>query len=131
MLSLFLSLGLLALSFYLMPYLLFHWQYDLPQFVLESTLWVQTAYGYSEMLAERYVFLVLFGLAMLCVFIAVYASNTIDGQLLHVKPSDKVLEPRVSLPRKESTLLFFKIIILIGSVFVLAALIEWLISISS
>lgn len=128
MVSLFLSLGLLAFCFFLMPHLLFGWAYDVPQAVIGLQVWLQTNYGYDDITAEKWVLFIAFVPALFSVFVAVFSSNRIDSELLDQK---ETTQPRVRRNFKDSTLLFLKIIFLIATVFAIAALIEWLISLSS
>ena len=128
MLSMFLSLGLLAFCFFLMPHLLFGWEYDVPQAVIGLQVWLQNNYGYDDSTAEKWVMFIAFVPAFFSVFVAVFSSNRIDRDLLD---KNDIAQPGMKHNIKDSTALFLNIVFLIATVFAIAALIEWLISISS
>lgn len=81
MISLLLSLSLLAFSFYILPFLLFGWQYDVPGFILFWRESLQTDYSLSSTLSCRLILLFYFGLACIFSLITYFSSNRIDDQI--------------------------------------------------
>jgi len=96
------SLSLFAFSAYIIPFLLFKWSYDVPEFVSNWHHWLLER-NYSEAAACWLIFLSFIGLALLCAAIAHIASNRIDNQLYETDVKDKVEPARSTDDTKETT----------------------------
>ena len=81
MFSLIASMTLLALSFYIMPNLLFGWIYDVPGFIINWVEIIKIKYNYSAVVASQLVFSFLFSLAVFFGIIAYFSSNRIDNDI--------------------------------------------------
>src|SRR3990167_5077315 len=83
--SLAISLGLLALSLYILPHLALGWRYSVPDFVV---LWLndlQEFYHFSEKAAAWFIFLVFFMPAIAFAVVADILSNRLDRTIDHLE----------------------------------------------
>lgn len=129
LLSLVTSLALIVFSLYLLPFLLWGWHYNVPEFI---SFWVNhyveqhkfTPYG-----ASIFVFLHFFIPGLLAGFIAYLCSNRIDDTIygLHQSSSGSILSSGLRSETRESLGLGLKILILLLLVILGAGIIEWLI----
>ena len=78
MISLVISLILLALCLYLLPNLLFGWQYDVPTFVPYINEWLISTYNFTDSSASKILFFILVGLSLVFIAIAYFSSNRIE-----------------------------------------------------
>jgi hypothetical protein len=128
--SLVIGLSLLAFSLYLLPHLLFGWRYNAPEFIMFWREWLQSQYGYMEPAASKLIFLFFFGLAAIFGFIAYFTSNRLESEIFSTELEEiKAREPVKSTPvmTQEGLSLSLKIILIIIAVFIVSALIEWII----
>lgn len=125
--SLVISLSLFALSFYIMPNLLFGWGYDTPEFITNFVEWFQYTYNYSESAASKLVFLIVFVLASIFASIAYYCSNRIDNQIYSLELQESKQLQKVQTTDREGLRLVLKILFITLLIFLAAALFEWFI----
>lgn len=122
------SIGLFALSFYVLPNLAFGWHYSLPDFV---SLWsnsLQEKYHLSEKAAAWFIFLGVFLPALCLAILADILSNQIERKVYRIEETkDTVIKSRRG-EEKESNVLVVKIIVIIVLVFVAAQFFQWIIS---
>jgi len=124
--SLVISLTLFAFTAYILPYLIFEWRYDIPEFIAHWHHGLQLKHAFSEAAASWLIFLFFFLLACLSGIVAYYASNHVDNAIYGIEPEpvEKPEEVRVELT--EGTRLVFKIIFLILVVIIAAIVFELL-----
>lgn len=80
-LSLLLSLSLLAFSLYILPHLLFGWRYDTPEFLMTLRTWLETSYNFTEVGAARFALTLFFLFTILFGIIAYITSNRVDDEI--------------------------------------------------
>lgn len=78
--SLVLSLGFLLFSLYILPFLLWNLNYDVPDIVTDITSSLQDDYDYSVGGSKLIIWLIFFIPGMITGFIAYYISNRIDRE---------------------------------------------------
>jgi Sec-independent protein secretion pathway component TatC len=126
--SLVVCLSLFALSFYIMPNLLFGWHYDAPLFIVNVVEWMQYTYNYTATGASKTVFFVVFFLALFFAGIAYFCSNRIDDQIysseLQSKKKPKILQDG---SKDDGLRLALKILFFTMLIFAAGALFEWFI----
>ncbi|WP_028388500.1 hypothetical protein [Legionella fairfieldensis] len=130
LLCLLLSLTLLAFGLYILPYLLWNWRYDIPDFVLSWREWLKEYYNFTDSGASWLIFLVFFIPAIICGFISRWASNYIDNQINGIVPAPEPQKHREEIKRdlQESFGFGLKIFLLIILVLVAVTALEWLIA---
>ena len=121
------SLSLFAFSAYIIPFLLFKWSYDVPEFISTWQQWLLER-DYSNAAACWLIFLFFIVLALFCAAIAHIASNRIDNKLYKTEVEAKVEPARSTDDTKETTNLLVKIVFIVILVFIGALLFQWLIS---
>jgi hypothetical protein len=122
--SLVLGLSLFALSFYIMPSLLFGWLYDTPEFIVYIVEWLQESYNYTSAGASKLVFLIVFLLALFFSGIAYYSSNRIDNQIFS---SELQAQSKPKKMKGVALGLILKIAFICLLIFLAATLFEWFI----
>lgn len=128
LLSLVISLSLFALSFYIMPNLLFGWQYSTPGFVISIVDWLQYAYNFTASGASTIVFFFVFLLALFFAVIAYYCSNKIDDEIYSSELQQRTPpEPVKESVKGDGMWLVLKILFFALLIFIAAALFEWVI----
>ncbi|PJD90727.1 MAG: hypothetical protein CK424_08650 [Legionella sp.] len=130
---LFLSLGLFAFSLYLLPYLFFDWQYNVPQMITDFSAMLQSNYAMSTNGIAWVICLGLFLPAVILFIVADVLSNKIDKQIYGMQPEKK---PKTTSPIEgpattESKGLVFKIVMMIVVIFIVAQFFHWVISSST
>lgn len=125
--SLCISLGLFALSFYILPNLAFGWRYELPEFVPVWINLLQESYHLSEKASAWVIFLGLFLPALLLVIIADILSNRVENRIYHLE-EERPTQKRAPVQHTESSRLILKILGIIILVFVAAQFFQWIIS---
>lgn len=75
-----LSLGFLLFSLYILPFLLWNLNYDVPDIVTDITSSLQDDYDYSVAGSKMLVWLIFFIPGMITGFISYYISNRIDRE---------------------------------------------------
>lgn len=123
-----LSIGLFLFSMYLLPYLIWNWYYDLPEFISTLNHWLVEQKGLQDSTASWAVFLIFFIPALLLGIIADIASNRIDNKVCGIKPEEIATAPGPEKKWGESTKLGLKIMYLIILVIVAIAVLQWIIS---
>jgi len=130
LLSLIFSLSLLALSFYIMPSLIFGWHYNTPAFIVNLVEWLQYTYNYTAAGAAKAVFWVVFVSALFFAVLAYICSNQIDNEIYKVELESKKqtkTEKNTTQDDKEGLSLTLKILFFALLIFGAAALFEWFI----
>lgn len=128
LMSLVLSLGLLALSFYIMPSLVFGWRYNTPAFIVNIIEWLQYTYNYTTVGASRAVFLFVFLSALFFACVAYFCSNNIDNQIYKTELESKKEPTKIqSADKDDGVRLALKIVFFALLIFGAAALFEWFI----
>ncbi len=127
MLSLIASMILFAISFYIMPHLLFGWIYNVPGFIIHWVEFVRVEYYYSATAAANLVFLFVFLLALFFGIIAYYSSNRIDNEIYSAELQANELPVKKRSNRiGDGQRLAFNIVLIIVVVLMMARLFEWL-----
>lgn len=129
MICLLMSLALFSLSLFVLPYLIWGWHYNVPEFVFTLNEWLIEYYSFTPAGAKAMVFFLLFIPAMITGFISYITSNLIENKVLdiqHVKTPDENKAPR---ELKESLGLAVKIIMMIALVIIVMFIIQWLITV--
>lgn len=126
LLSLVTSLSLFALTFYVMPNLLFGWQFSIPGFIISVVEWLQYAYSFTSKGASTFVFSIIFLLALLFAVIAYYCSNKIDNQIYSSEFQSKKQPRSINIYSNNDGLwLTLKILFFILLILGAGALFEW------
>lgn len=129
--ALLLSLSLLAFAFYILPFLLFNWVYDVPEFISIWREWLRFEYKFTTVGASWFILLMLLIPALICGYISYYASNYIDNRLHNIVPEKKVYSRKNQISRdiRETLKLVLKVLVLIILVLVGISLIQWFLAI--
>jgi len=123
------SLGLFALSLYILPFLAFGWHYGVPDFIPIWSNDVREAYDLSQVAASWLIFLVLFLPAVVLAIIADVLSNRIDSQIHGIPLKEPVKKAAKSVVHtKDSMGLVFKIVAIMILVFIAAQFFQWALS---
>lgn len=125
--SLLLSLSLLAFSLYITPRLLLGWKYDSPEFLMHMIDWLQRNYQFTEVAAAKIILLMFFILALLFGIMAYIISNRVDNQIYGIEePKESVIEQVASRRNISESMGFgLKVFLIIIVVILLAILFEW------
>lgn len=123
------SLGLFALSLYILPNLAFGWRYEMPEFVSMWRALLQERYHFGEKASEWLIFFVFFFPAILFAIVADIFSNRIEKQWNRTD-SGNSSQAMKSTRDGESNRLIIKIIGIIILVFITAQFFQWMISTS-
>ena len=128
MCSLIAALSLLALSFYIMPNLLFGWTFDIPGFIIQWIEFLRSTYQYSASTAPKIVLLFVFLLAIFFSILAYFCSNHIDNQIYKAE-FEANLKPVKVKPSalSDAQRLILNILLIALLIFVFAKCFEWLI----
>lgn len=127
------SLGLFFFSFYIVPYLIWQLDYDIPDFIMDMISYGEDEFFYSSTISRLIVWLLFFIPSLVTGYIAYYISNYIDKKKLHLekKSEEQPQQESSSQPSgsaRDSAMLGFKIILLmiliIAAIFLLQALIN-------
>ena len=126
MVCLLISLTLVTLSLYLLPYLFFNWTYAIPGFVPNLMEWLNVDYAIKGLSASFIVFMLLFVPGVIAGFISKVASNSIEN---HIYGTEKTQQDHEHLKKEvKATFGFgFKLIIIIALSLLALLLFEWLI----
>ncbi|MCP0913277.1 MULTISPECIES: hypothetical protein [Legionella] len=127
MISLILSLVLFAFCFYLLPFLLFGFVYDVPEFILYLREFFEDKYQITTRAAGLIIFFIFFLLAALAAFAAYLASNRIENRIFNIKQEGEEGSSRIRQEAKETASILSKIIIVVILIFIGAILLQWLI----
>lgn len=96
MLMLFWTFALLGL--YIVPYLLWNFKYDVPEFIISWRLLMEYDYGFSLFMAKWLTFLIFAIPALVCMIVSWIISSYIDKKIV----LKKVLDERTSVPISEA-----------------------------
>ncbi|WED44351.1 hypothetical protein [Legionella cardiaca] len=131
MIALLLSLSLFAFAFYILPFLLFNWIYDVPEFISIWREWLREEYGFTLMGASWLMLLMFVLPALIFGFISYYASNYIDDRLYHLVPEKTNPEKQVEVRRDIQETLGFILKILGAIILILVgiSIVQWLLSV--
>lgn len=140
LLTLTLSLFLIPFGFYLLPAAWFGWQYSVPEFILNFTLWMQvtfhTTYGWAFVWVARLIFLpgIFFGIVAYSIAhrlnkmkleVDEHAHMSVEEEELAYKTSEKLKEET-----KDSLMLLLKIAGIAALIFVIANAMQMVISVT-
>ncbi len=125
-----LSLALFAFGFYILPYIVWNWHYDVPGFVLTWREWFKEEYNYSEKGAALLVFSLFIMPAIACGYISQRISNYIDNQIYGIgspeTPTEEVEEEVEGKDAHFGLKFGLKIALLIILVLIAVTFFEWL-----
>ncbi len=128
------SIGLFALSLFLMPYLFFDWQYNVPDYVVYLNAKLQENYMLTQRTVAWGLCLILDFPAIILFLIADILSNKIDNKIYEAQniTSGSIYNqndhPGLPNPNRDSARLIFKIILIIVFIFILAELFQVIIA---
>jgi membrane protein insertase Oxa1/YidC/SpoIIIJ len=140
LLTLTLSLFLIPFGFYLLPAAWFGWQYSIPEFILNFTLWMQvtfhTTYGWAFVWVARLIFLpgIFFGIVAYSISrrlnkmkleVEEHTEMSAEEEELAHKASEKLKEET-----KDSLMLMLKIAGIAALIFVIANAMQMVISVT-
>jgi len=125
------SLSFFGLSLYMLPYLIFNLHYSLPELMVDLFGYMLSNYQVSSTAATWIVFLMFLSVAIISAIIAYIASNHIDNKIhkVEVEEEEKPQDwNKLKQGTKDSGRFLFKIIMIVGFVFVISMLFQWVIS---
>ncbi len=120
------SLSLFAFSIYILPYLVFKWNYDVPEFISNWQYWLQEKYNYREGAAAALIFLFFFVLSCISAGVSYLFSNYVEG-VEQEKPVSSTDPAEIKREVKDTASLLFKIIGIAILILIGLYLIQWLI----
>jgi hypothetical protein len=125
--ALLISLSLFAFSFYIFPFLLWDWVYDVPAFVLVWREWLIEGHQFTHTGASWLVLLLFVTPALICGYVSYFASNYIDNRLYKFIPEKTALSKRKFRQDVQDTLVFLlKLLGLAILVLVIISIIQWI-----
>ncbi|MCA0404075.1 MAG: hypothetical protein LCH30_09810 [Proteobacteria bacterium] len=122
------SLSLCAMGLYVLPYLLFGWNYSVPGFVITFREWLKESYAYSDFGSAMVTFLSFLVPGLICGFISYYASNHIDNQIFGIQPEKKESSVDMKKEVKESLGFGLQLFLLIVLVIIAVFAVQWLVA---
>ncbi len=128
MLSMIVSLTLLAFSLYLFLPLIIGWQLHLPEFIYMSREWLKSSYSITEFKAGIFLFLFIFIPALFFGFIAYLTSNMIENQIYGIEPPEQTEHHALTEDLKETASVSLKLISTIILVLSAVFFLEWLLT---
>lgn len=128
MLSLIVSLSLFAFSFYVLPYLVFAWRYDIPEFIVNWQVWFTEGMGFAERKANVLIFFSCFIPALIAGYISYWSSNKIENEIYGITPKKPVDEKNFGEEVKDTFSFGFRLSLIILLIVVGVFLLEWLIT---
>jgi len=126
--SLLVCLSLLTFGLYILPFLLWKWNYDVPALVLQLREWFKDSYDFSEIGASWMVFLIFIIPALICGYISQWSSNYIEKKMYHLDNPDPEKTKEIQKDLKESMSLGLKITLLIILVIIAVTIVQWLLA---
>lgn len=129
MICLILSLSLFTVGFYILPYLIWGWNYSVPSFTLTWTEWLKDNYSLSQAKANAMVFFMLIIPAFITGIISYITSNRIENAILGISDEKLPQQNAVSHDLKESMSFTAKILVLIVLVVIGVLIVEWIITV--
>ncbi len=132
--SLAMSLFLLPLSLYLLPQVLFDWNYSVPMFILNWNNWLQDAFSFSLKAASWTIFYTLFLGSLIFAMVAYMVAPTALHYSKKNLPHEVIDEGKFRMlqaknNRLGSIFLLLKLILVLGFIFLIAVMVQWLIAI--
>ncbi|KTC86756.1 hypothetical protein [Legionella brunensis] len=129
--TLLLSLSLFAFSFYILPFLLFDWVYDVPEFISIWREWLKEEYTFTDTGASWLILLIFIIPALIFGYISYLASNYIDNRLYNVVPKRAENERQGELKKDIQETLGFVLKILGAIILILVgiSIIQWLLAV--
>ncbi|MDI9818234.1 MULTISPECIES: hypothetical protein [unclassified Legionella] len=128
--ALLISLSLFAFSFYILPYLLWNWIYEVPYFISNWQEWIKREYNFTHTGASWLIFGVFIIPAFIFGYLSYLISNYIDNRIYHMV-SEELPETKeeVSKDVRDTLVFFLKILILGILIFVVLTLIHRFLSV--
>jgi hypothetical protein len=127
MVCLLISIGSLLFSFFMFPYLIFHWRYDVPEFIIVWQTALTSDYGMSLSRASWFIslFFTIIGLivGVIASFCSTYIDNIVDGDT----ENEPVIQPPVSHGFRDSVSFFWKLSALLVLIYGSILFTEWVI----
>lgn len=129
MVCLLLCLTLLAFSLYLLPYLIWNWNYDIPESIFIWHQWLKDQYNFSDSAVHFIIFLSFFIPAVITGYIAYRLSNEIDKEVLGLTTPETKIKTEVAREQLNASMtLGFRLLIIILLIIAAVFLFEWLIT---
>ncbi|MDF1678516.1 MAG: hypothetical protein P1U32_07475 [Legionellaceae bacterium] len=136
LLSLLCSLFLFPFAAYLFPAVWLGWEYQLPGFVVDTSIWIQTVFDTNYTVAFRWFFRMIFvlaiGFGVAAYLIAHHISQMQAAEEKNKEMMEEEVRPKLSTKAKqtskESFRFFLKMVVIISLVFIVASMIQWAIS---
>lgn len=128
LICLLISLTLFAFGLYILPYLLWNWSYNVPEFVYYWREWFREYYDISEVSASWIMILIFIIPAIITGFISHLASNYIDNQIHGIEQEKTTKLPEIKKNVQETLSFGFKILLLIILVLIAVAFVQWIVA---
>ncbi|USQ12858.1 hypothetical protein J2N86_09085 [Legionella lytica] len=129
------SLGLFFFSLYILPYFLFEWSYNIPDFILDLMAKYQDDYQYTSAGSKTVIWLMFFIPCLITGIISYYISRYFDNQMYgpEINPEEEQDKQPGELQKqiKESASLGGKILALMIVIVVLIFLLQYVIQSTS
>lgn len=136
--ALVLSLFLFPFALYLFPMAWLGWQYTVPSFVIDFTIFLEVLFSISYKMAFIWVMRVLFLLSVICGVTAYYISKRLGADahvemkaIQQARSESDLFPQRVKQSSRESVVLFIKLVFFASIVFLVARVMLWAISITT
>lgn len=129
-----LALSFFFFSLYIIPFLVWHLHYEVPETITILVTYFEQQYRFSSGEASVLVWLIFFIPGLIAGYIAYYISNHIDNQIhkldiIDEEPQKAPAQTQITREMKESAGLAFKIIFLMIMIVVIIFLLELLVQI--
>ena len=132
MIFLVVALYFFCVGTYLLPHILFGVSYSIPDVLYDRINYVEMTYHVSTKHASWIVLGAIYLVSFLCSVVTYFTSNEIDNEIYGVPTESNEIkkESKEDKEAKESGALALKIVVIIGFIFVMAKLFQWVISTS-
>lgn len=133
MLCLAISLGLFIFSLYLLPYFIFEWSYNVPDFILNLLAMYQDDYQYSSAGSKTVVWLLFFVPCVITGLISYFISRYFDNKMYGIPASEEPEKSSIDLKKeiKESASIGGKILGLMVAIVVVILLLQYFVQSTS
>lgn len=126
-----LGLSLFIFAIYIVPYLVWGWNYDVPEFIFNWREWLRDTYDLSDKAAKRIIFLCILVPGIIIGIITHFIINNIEHKVLdedfeEVEPVKKRLE---NTDLRNTVIFSLRLISLIVLVILVLFSIEWLLTV--
>lgn len=128
LISLLLSLSLMAIALFIVPYLIWGWHYGVPGMIIALREWLKEEYGFGNTEASWLVFLTFIIPALIFGYISQWSSNYIENKMYGLDQDRPGRRREIQKDLRESVSFGLKIFILIILVIVGVTLVEWLVT---